>query len=286
MSWSLAVIHDKDYAIIREISPQEESLIQHSNEILTQFADEQQLYHMAYTAYEEYISAYRNCIENYGISPEFQPIIKENIITNLHTKIINFLTSIRTFLDHKEANLKKNDGETSEKYKRFKDVTTQLFDQNLSYRFIYKFRNYVQHCGMPGIKISMSSRLADETSGKILRTVKIKLDRNELLQKYDSWGNIVKKDLQNMSEEIDITTHISDMIQYIEIINSYLIDADLDKLNQAADSITTIANEAKSKPGVPVLARIEQIPNKEIKMNIQNMRLDIANMIIAARSPS
>lgn len=285
MSWSLAVIQNKNYTVVRELSPSEESLIQNSNDILTRFADEQQLYHMAYAAYEEYISVYQNCMENYGLSPELQPMIKENIITNLNTKIINFLTSVRTFLDHTEANLKKNNGETSEKYKCFKEITSKLFDQNLSYRFIYKFRNYVQHCGMPGIKMSMSSRLADETSGQILRTVKIKLDRDELLQKYDSWGSIVKRDLQNMPEEIDITTHISNMIQYIERINSYLIDADLKELNQAADSIITISSEAKPNIGVPVLAKIEQLPNKDITISIKNMRIDIANMIIASRTP-
>jgi hypothetical protein len=60
---------------------------------------------------------------------------------------VNWLLGFRAFLDHVQAHLSELFGKSSEEIHKFKEVTNRAFDSHFGYRFLYRLRNYTQHCG-------------------------------------------------------------------------------------------------------------------------------------------
>lgn len=113
------------------------------------------------------------------------------------TATINWLASMRLYLDHTEFQLKRRFGKTSEQWLRFQKATAEAFDNAVGYRFAYKFRNYVQHCGMP-----LSHMRVDGQGPPDQRTqlVQFLLDRDQLIANYgDEWRQ-VRDDLLAMPD--------------------------------------------------------------------------------------
>src|SRR2546423_1663063 len=107
------------------------------------------------------------------------------------TSVVNWLTSVRLFLDHEETTLKQTYGKGSPAALMFKEATARSFDDRVGYRFTAKLRNYVQHCGLPLSQISISE---NREGGMAKQRARLLLNRNDLLQSYKEWGP-VKPDL-------------------------------------------------------------------------------------------
>jgi hypothetical protein len=103
--------------------------------------------------------------------------------------VVNWLTAVRLFLDHAETDLKRRFGASSREYDRFKAATQAAYDDDSScgYRFTYRFRNYVQHCGLP---ITSVNSTAADGPATTTRVVTLLLDRDELLAGFDGWGPV------------------------------------------------------------------------------------------------
>jgi hypothetical protein len=128
---------------------------------------------------------------------------------------INWLTSVRLYLDHAETDLKKRFGSTSAEWTQFKQECSSAYDESLGYRFVYKFRNYVQHCGMP---VSHMSFVHPKGSTKaVIQDVQFLLDRDQLLNAYGDWGP-VKTDLMGMSERFDLDPLIEEAMHRLRLI--------------------------------------------------------------------
>ncbi|MBK1895795.1 hypothetical protein [Chryseobacterium paridis] len=98
-------------------------------------------------------------------------------------KFINYLSSFRTLVDHvpRMLNIKEKED--------FKGYLNFLYDKEFSYRFIYKLRNYTQHCGLP---ITQYESNFNSSLVKIFLMMNVDF----LLNNYDSWGEVVKNDLK------------------------------------------------------------------------------------------
>ncbi len=144
--------------------------------------------------------------------------------------VVNWLTSMRLFLDHTETDLKRRFGKTSEEAQRFKTATSLAFDTNLGYRFLYRFRNYVQHCGLPLSHIDVSR--PDPGSGtRAKQSVTLLLDRDALLTSYKEWG-IVKSDLEAMSPRFPLLPLVAEAMEGLRNVYRELLDIRLsDALN-------------------------------------------------------
>lgn len=115
------------------------------------------------------------------------PYFHSSIEKHLNRLILNLLASVRTFLDHTLSSLSRDYGKDSPQLNYYHEVTREEFDKNFAYRFMYKLRNYSQHCGMPPINFSMtrSRDIDSETIG-----IELLFDREELLRSYDSWTTV------------------------------------------------------------------------------------------------
>ena len=106
---------------------------------------------------------------------------------------LNYLSSIRTFIDHNETSIKRKFGRNSIEAKELKKIMSNIYDKYFSYRFLYKLRNYSQHCGLPIEDIEVSATKQED--GTFKGEGKIEFSGKELLENYKKWGT-VKSDLE------------------------------------------------------------------------------------------
>ena len=172
-----------------------------------------------------------------------------SIFIDLNRHILNCLFSFRTYLDHTESRLKRKFGENSKEFKYFKELTSNCFDNNFSYRFLYKLRNYAQHCGLPTGSISFN----ENANGKILR---IEFSRDDLLEKYDSWGKHVKPDLEKQDSEFNLIPLLDELVDHIDVINKKM-DFHLKKnIQRQAFQLLSLIDETQKKGyGEPIILK-------------------------------
>lgn len=138
------------------------------------------------------------------------------LFLNTNRLFLNYLSSVRTFIDHIDVFLHRNFGKKSHQYLQFKKMLTVFYDNSFTYRFFYKLRNYAQHVGLPIDTVQFTSRHNrenDNINGKL----KIEFHRDRLLSNYDGWGP-VKTDLLMKSEKFSVPPLIAEMSQNIKEI--------------------------------------------------------------------
>lgn len=132
----------------------------------------------------------------------------------LNTRILNYMMSVKTLLDHMETSINRRYGENSTEFVEFKALTANEFDSKFSYRFMYKLRNFVQHCGMPPLSYTISKSL-DETSSTLSVELIVYFMRDELIRGFSKWGTPVKADLTQMDESFPIMPIFNEHINSI-----------------------------------------------------------------------
>jgi hypothetical protein len=126
--------------------------------------------------------------------------------------LLNYLSSFKTFLEHSETILKRKFGNNSTQIIDYKVMQSSIYDNNFSYRFFYKLRNYAQHCGLPLWFNYSTKKLdnSDEVEVKIL----IYLEKKQLLDSYDSWGT-TKTDIVKLTDRIDFFPYFNETTNLI-----------------------------------------------------------------------
>jgi hypothetical protein len=155
-----------------------------------------------------------------------------HIIRNANRLILNLLSSGRTLTDHQETYLKKEYGKESNEAIRYKTFTSKIFDSFFEYRFIYKLRNYAQHCGFPISHLKFETKNERQNQKRnIYARLNPLFNRDELLKKYDGWGQIVKNDLKNQAQEFPVMWTIGRYYKCTETINCEFEAIELDKVS-------------------------------------------------------
>jgi len=132
-----------------------------------------------------------------------------NIIIKINKLVINFAISFRNYLEHYEITIKELNGENSKEYKDFKKTCSNYFDKYFEYRFLYNLRHYIVHYKMPVSKIIEN----------IEKQKRIFIIEKENLQKWNGWKSIIKKDIENLTEDIDISEFIKSCNNIIKKLN-------------------------------------------------------------------
>jgi hypothetical protein len=127
----------------------------------------------------------------------------EDLYLQSNRLLLNYLSSIRTYIDHSLKFLSNKYGKQSSQLKRFENLLSFNFDNNFCHRFFYKLRNYSQHCGVPIDSINFTSEYNRENN-KIHGYLNAFFNPEKLLQEYDSWGVNVKSDLQKKAEVFEL----------------------------------------------------------------------------------
>lgn len=169
------------------------------------------------------------------------------------TAAINWLTAVRLFLDHTETDLKRRFGSDSPQAQRFKTSASKAYDAWFGYRFTYRFRNYVQHCGLPLSLISIT-----EPHGQVhqhaKQAVELLLDRDALLDAFDGWSSI-RTELAAMPEQFPLLPLAEEAMEGLRQVHRELL---LIEVDEAVTSIGTLldALERIRQAGSPGIAGV------------------------------
>ena len=127
----------------------------------------------------------------------------ENLILISNKRVLNYVSSIKTFIDIATRLIKQTKPEKNE---QFHSLTSKFYDNHMEYRFWANFRNYVVHCAMPytGFKESLE------------KPCEIVCFKEDLL-KFDNWKHS-RADIENFSDEINLVEMVDEMNSLIYML--------------------------------------------------------------------
>lgn len=250
--------NEKDVKRIRSLSNSEFQTYSDFLRDLNEFQKDNSLFNIISLNHKDFHSK----IEYYTREYKINVADGHSIYIDLNRHILNCLFSFRAYLDHTEYKLKKRFGESSKEFSYFKNLTSISFDQNFSYRFSYKLRNYSQHCGLPTGSISFNENL----KGKNLE---INFLRDDLLNNYDSWGKRVKLELEKQNPEFNVIPLLDELVNVTKSINMELESILKTNLQKKALQLFSLIDETQKKgTGTPVILKFlhgEDISNMDIR---------------------
>ena len=173
---------------------------------------------------------------------------------NINRLILNLLSAIRTFLDHKETYLKRKFGKNSNELLLFEQEKGGAFDNNFEYRFISKARNYAQHCGLPIGPPEVKS-FQDENND-VQNEINIFFEREVLLSKFD-WGNVVRKDLEAQTEKFNSLPVIHKVYELLILIDKNINEQILENYKFEGNMLVNLIAKTVGSKGLPCLLKSE-----------------------------
>ena len=199
------------------------------------------LFEIVLKNFEEFNSFFRESV-NHLAQKMTTPIGVErkdgdDILININRYVLNYLSSIRTFLDHSETTINRKFGADSEQFKEFKITLSSYFDNSFAYRFLYKLRDYTQHCDLPFENISLSFHFLGNNQINI--GIGVSLNAQRLLSNFDGWGR-VKKDLQTNSSTLDFNSLIIEETRIIKEISKRIISLNKNEIESSTKFITDL----------------------------------------------
>lgn len=268
-TYCLATFDSPKITVVRDLTKEQfERYVGFMNS-LTKINMDDKLFRIVELNYSELKKSVHLHTETYDKNPRADISQFEYVFMDLNRLILNLLSSIRTFLDHTETRFKREFGASSEEVKLFKEITSAAYDDHFSYRFLYKLRNYSQHCGLPTGRVEIVSEAVDEStpgSGAV-NTIALQLLRDDLIKTFDVWGNPVKGELQKQAEEFDIIPLIDEHFKILRETNRTLHSGIYKKYENEAQELLLLIKETVATGGIPCLI--------EATGDDSNMQLDM-----------
>lgn len=292
MNPMLGLINKGKITAVRELSDTEYEKYKKAREHIRRFSSDQHLFTIVRLNYDDYVNLLKQYLEEYTKNPHIGWSRIERMALDMDRHILNYLSAVRTFLDHSETNLKRRYGTDSLRVRRFKDACASAYDNNFSYRFLYKLRNYVQHCGMPPVELTLHSKETDPRSKDVQHSLAVRFNRDELLSKFNKWGSRLTREIQELPLMFEINLYLTEMMKCLERINLTLFEDDLPELIQSAEYIQKLISNTKDMLGTPcilrtkVLARSPKGKVERLDVNIEWIPLHIIELVMNVRAPA
>jgi len=229
---------------IRSLGAKEVAQIDNASEQVGGFAINSSLYEICDANYKELIAHYEKVGNEYRATHNLEGSIGSDILTELNRLLMNYLSSFRTMIDHYETRYKRLDRLGSQWLQLFKSYRSSIYDGSFTYRFFYKLRNYVQHCGLPlgGINADVHR----DERGKIVAEFLVYFDRDDLLNAYDDWGR-VRKDLQMQPPQMEIREYLTRFHLEVAKLFSYCTKIELKVVSEAHRFLWALIMEVETQ---------------------------------------
>ncbi|WP_346829452.1 hypothetical protein ABDX87_20075 [Pseudomonas abietaniphila] len=185
---------------------------EHRN-VIRAFSNEFDLLRMVVESYDDFMSHLEKVAENLASAKEMlnQSVFDPLAFTSGRL-LLSYLAATRTFLDHTQTSLAREYGKKSDQLAYFKLLTAREHDERISYRLLYKLRNYVQHCGIPPVEFAVQHEPG------VGINIDLTMSPGTLLSVYDEWGAFVKKDLQECEGPIYLVGIVDENLESLKRI--------------------------------------------------------------------
>lgn len=285
MKCELGVVSKGNITSIRGLSDIEYEEYKKAVERLLRFSSDNRTFLIVWLNYNDYEKLLRRYFDEWKKNAAMSWSRMENMALEINRRILNYLSSVRTFLDHWETNLRRRYGRDSERVKHFKNACSEAYDSSFSYRFLYVLRNYAQHCGMPLGQLTLHSEEVSQYSKEVRHSIVVKFNRDELLSEFDEWGSRLKREIRKLSPVFEISPHVAEMMKCLEKIHLTVIKDEFPSLTKSAEYVRQFIEQTKGMSGTPcilipkILERSTEGKATRIQMNIEWIPLHIVEMI-------
>lgn len=197
----------------------------------------------------------------------------------LNRIFLNLLSSFRSFIDHAETSIARQDAKLMT---AFKSAQSAEYDSNDHYRLFWELRNFSQHCALPisGYKIDVvksQNRLRFKT--QLIPTIQSK----HLLKNWDKWKPQVKQWLDSNSE-IPARELIYQVRECVLRIQASFLDRDKASVKEAHDFLTNFKSKFNLKERSVELYFIENGKPKE-RISVSHYKMIVAKSFLADQKP-
>lgn len=211
--------------------------------VLDAFKNDAQLFRIVIWNHEDYCALYEQCLNAY-IHKSFESFSIRQPDLNLNRCLMNLLSSIRSYLDYVELNVKRRYGASSANAVGFLGNCSLEYDRRFSYRFLYRLRNFAQHCGLPLTIVNFNS--AEEAkSGNVQHSLEVGIARDDLLSRGFDWG-AVKPDILAQPEIIIVNPHVEEVMACLTHIHSQYLADEFVELRESATYLKTLIDKIPS----------------------------------------
>jgi hypothetical protein len=248
------------FSDLRELSEDEMQMLSDSTALLGLFNGSHSLYEICVENYNELTAFHEEITQAHGLNQEFF----HRLSIALNRRLLNYLSSFRTFVDHQERQLKGLESVCTDPYGMFRDRASFHYDNCFSYRFLWRLRNYVQHCGLPLGGFAVTSRPDQE--GDDTRYSFAFFDRDSLVRSFGDWKD-VKEDLERQPSRIEIMPHVRKLQACLQDLAVMAAKIHIGRLGSHWDFLVGIHNEVTSSfpDAFPVVVRVEVEPGSSPK---------------------
>jgi hypothetical protein len=263
--------------IFSELTEEEYSELSEAQNTLSSFLHDSQMFMMVAWNFNELVAQIATYAQSYaGKQPEIFTI--RPIYINLNRAFLNLLASVRSYLDFMDRSLKARFGQDSDIAVSFGKKCSREYDENFSYRFLYRLRNYAQHKGFPIGRITWGQRESQLDPMKPEIFLDLFIVRDQILADFD-WGP-VEPEVKALPELIDLAPHTVAFMDSLSAIHLQAIRDLFHTLEESARQVVAFGGRIAGRPGQPVIFELED-EAKETLRNIshQPLLLELANRI-------
>ena len=213
------------------------------------------------------------------------PIHADIIQVPIVASVVNFLNSMHMFLGQTQTELDRLDKtDHGSRCSAWNQVRSSEHDDYFAYRFLYRFRNYVQHVGLPLSiwNISVSLKQSDELvrravseepmpdnlddSRAVIVQILLGESPSDLIKNYKKWST-VKPELESLTTEIDLSEQIHMVMECLTRLAEAYQEQFKVELLQGVNDFQKIVGNFEDYQNRPFLAKIsENRPVFEIEM--------------------
>ena len=253
--------------------------------------DELKRFHIAtnqLSDYRNYCVLYEMCDKNYSsiilyllsMKDEFPKHrhrlheYSEESLQEIDRLLLNYLSSFRTFLDHLETRYKRLQKQDSSFLDDYKKMVSACYDSSFPYRFFYKLRDYVQHCGMPPTSINIIE--SPGLDGSIDTIISVRFDRDGLINGYKRWRKI-RDELQRQPPYMEFPPYIKALRLEIQRIHVAMSGIELSLASDSWQYLYKLVREVQDKYGavMPFIGRKLTQDGGELQLKMEDFPLHI-----------
>lgn len=196
------------------------------------------------------LQSYNQALERFSTyakeEEEILSVDHSSFALDMNRHLINFLNSFKMILDHLTYTITHRYGKDSAVLSQYEESTKQQFDNVFAYRFISKLRDYSQHCSMP-IHITTITMLTKPSNGNTARKLELFLLRDKLLQDFDGWGAVVKREIPKLPAKIEIDQYLPATLSSLGVIFKEFVTSRWPSIVESCRLVTRLAGENSSR---------------------------------------
>ncbi len=282
--WCIAIVtlNEDGSAHIREhkqLSEDESSRLREANDTLKLFIG-RVTFSVLRQNYLSFVSLEKQLTAEISSSQPSGSIHPEATQVMLTTVTLNYLSSMRMFLDHAEKELTRRDKvDNGSRLDVWKEACSSEYDHYFAYRFLYRYRSYIQHRGLPLTMSEISGYRDDD--GNVVGRLVLSESPQRLVENYDGWSK-VEDELVSLTTEIDLSEQIHLSMECLDRIEECYIERFVPELTHSVDTITEVLGDVDDYDGTPIMAKFTRDGDAVAiqSMDIQIERFRVAQQVI------